>query len=138
MADIKQIDDWLDTAQLICTKTDGKTKYNFSNSRFPSKFASKIYNKNLRQHKAEDNQQQLKILINKLNNNYNPQNPEQIKEKGDTLKSAKKLLFIREDIIRTFKRGIFPHIDGFKVGKESDEESDENEEIVILNNDSIN
>ena len=28
---IKQIDDWLDTAQLICKKTDGKTKYDFNN-----------------------------------------------------------------------------------------------------------
>ena len=47
MTNIKQIDDWLDTAQLICTKTDGKTKYNFSNFTFPSKLASKMYNKNL-------------------------------------------------------------------------------------------
>ena len=30
------------------------------------------------------------------------------------------MLFIRGDIIRAFKRGIFPYIDGFKVEKESD------------------
>ena len=47
MTNIKQIDDWLDTAQLFCTKTDEKTKYNFRNFTFPSKFASKMYNKNL-------------------------------------------------------------------------------------------
>ena len=35
------------------------------------------------------------------------------------------MFFIREDIIRAFKRGIFPYIDGFKVEKESDEKSDE-------------
>ena len=45
MINIKEIDDWLDKAQLICTKTDEKTKYNFSNFTFPSKFAFKIYNK---------------------------------------------------------------------------------------------
>ena len=39
------------------------------------------------------------------------------------------MFFIREDIIRAFKRGIFPYVDGFKVEKESDEESDENDEI---------
>ena len=43
------------------------------------------------------------------------------------------MFFIREEIIRAFKRGIFPYIDGFKVGKESDgepdEELDENEDI---------
>ena len=43
MNKIKTIDDWLDTAQLICTKTDGKTKYDFNKFTFPLKFASKIY-----------------------------------------------------------------------------------------------
>ena len=36
---------------------------------------------------------------------------------------------IREEIIRAFKRGIFRYIDEFKVEKESDEESDQNEDI---------
>ena len=39
------------------------------------------------------------------------------------------MFFIREDIIRAFKGGIFPYIDGFKVEKESNKESDENNEI---------
>ena len=32
---------------------------------------------------------------------------------------------IREEIIRAFKRGIFPYIDEFKADEESDEKSDE-------------
>ena len=88
MVNIKQSDDWLENAQLVCTKTDGITKYDFSNFTFPSKFASKIYNKNLTLQEAEDNQQKLKILINKLINGYNPRNKIKIKEKNDTLKSA--------------------------------------------------
>ena len=47
MVNIKQLDDWLDTAQLVCTKTDPKTKYDFRNFTFSSKFASKIYNKDI-------------------------------------------------------------------------------------------
>ena len=39
------------------------------------------------------------------------------------------MFFIREDITRAFKNGIFPYIDGFKVEKESDE----NEEIDTTN-----
>ena len=39
------------------------------------------------------------------------------------------MFFIREQGIRAFKRGIFLCIDGFKVEKESDEESDENGDI---------
>ena len=73
MNKIKVIDDWLENAQLICKKTDGKRKYDFSKFTFPLIFASKIYNYDLTLQKAQDNQQELKILINKLNNNYNPQ-----------------------------------------------------------------
>ena len=65
------------------------------------------------------------MFTNNLNNNYNPINKIKRKEKKDTLKSARKLLFIRKEIIRAFKRGIFPNIDGFKVEKESEKESDE-------------
>ena len=44
------------------------------------------------------------------------------------------MFFTRKKIIRAFKKGIFPYVDGFQVEKESDEESDEkstleNEEI---------
>ena len=74
MKDIKLIDDWLETAQLICTKTDGKTKYDFNKFTFPLKFTSKIYNRNLTLQEAKDDQQELAILINKLNNDYNPRN----------------------------------------------------------------
>ena len=65
----------------------------------------------LRYRKAKDNQQKLKILINKLNNDYNPTSKIKIKEKDDTLKSAKKLLFLKEEIINAFKKGIFPYVD---------------------------
>ena len=58
MNEIKIIDDWLDNAQLVCTKTDGITTCDFSNFTFPSKFASKIYNNNLTLQEAEDNQQE--------------------------------------------------------------------------------
>ena len=122
MNEIKRIDDWLDTAQLICTNTDGKTKYEFNNFTFSSKFTSKMYRHDLMLQEAEDDQEELEILINKLNNNYNPKNQTKIKEKDDALKSARKLFSIREDIIRAFKKGVFPYIDGFQMEKESDEE----------------
>ena len=107
MDNIKVTDDWLENAQLICTKTDGKTKYNFTKFIFPLKFASKIYRRDLTLQEAEDDQQELKILINKLNNNYNPTNKLKIKEKDDTFKSAKKLFFIREEIIVPLRKVFF-------------------------------
>ena len=42
MVSIKQLDNWLDKARIIFTKTDGKTIYNFKNITSPLKFASKI------------------------------------------------------------------------------------------------
>ena len=61
---IKIIDEWLDTAQLICTKTDGKTKYDFNNFTFLLKFTSKIYRRDLTLQEAKDDQQELKIFTN--------------------------------------------------------------------------
>ena len=124
MVNIKELDDWLDKTQLICTMTDGKTKYNFT---FPLKFASKIYNKDFTLQEVEDDQQKLNILINKLNNDYNPVNRMKIKEKKWYFKVCKKLLYIRKEIIRAFKEVIFPYIDGFKVEKESDEKESDKE-----------
>ena len=125
MKKIKITDGWLHIAQLVCRKTDAKTKYDINNFTFPWKFTSKIYHCDLTLHEAEDDQQKLQILIDKLNNDYDPECQTKIKEKDDALKSAKKLFFIKEDIIRAFKKGIFPYIDGFQVQKKSDEESDE-------------
>ena len=73
--------------------------------------------------KAKDDQQELEILINKLNNGYNPRNQTKIKEKYDTLSSAKKLYLIREEIINAFSVGIFTYTDEFQMKKESDEET---------------
>ena len=102
MVSIKQLDHWLAKAQLIFTKTDRETIYNFNNFTSPLKFAYKIYNKDFTLKEAENDQQELEILINKLNNKHNPVN--KIK-----LKVCKKLLTIRKYIIRAFKRGIFVH-----------------------------
>ena len=98
----------------------------------PLKFATKIYRHDLTLQEAEDGQQKLKILINKLNNNYNPTNQTKIKEKDDTLNSARELLVIREEIINAFKKGIFSYIYGFQVEKETNEEADEEMDTTIM------
>ena len=43
LLDIKKIDETLDNAELVCTKTDG-TKYDFNRFLFPLKFIEKIHN----------------------------------------------------------------------------------------------
>ena len=61
MREIKIINDWLDTEQLVYTKADGKTKYDFNKFTFPSEFTLKIYHHDLTLQEAEDDQQELKI-----------------------------------------------------------------------------
>ena len=104
MNKIKVIDDWLETVQLICTKTDGKTKYDFDKFTFPLKYTSKIYRHDLMLQEAEDDQQKLKILINNLNKNYNPKNQTKIKEKDDTLKSAKKIFLLKKKLLMDLRK----------------------------------
>ena len=80
--------------------------------------ASNIYrNKNLLKD-AENEQYNIKILLYKLRN-YNPTKPKNKKAKKETLIAVEKLLNNRQEVIYTFKTGIFPYIDGFQIKEES-------------------
>ena len=70
LLDIKKIDETLDDAELVCTKTDG-TKYDFNRFSLPLKFIEKIYKYEITLDEAIEKQAELKELINKLNN-YGP------------------------------------------------------------------
>ena len=41
------------------------------------------------------------------------------------------MFFVRKEIMNAFKKGVFPYLDGFHVEKESDEETDEEQEKAI-------
>ena len=74
LRDIKKINDTLDNAEVVCTKTDG-TKYDFNRFLFPLKFIEKINKYEITLDEAKINQTELGILINKLNNEYNQKIP---------------------------------------------------------------
>ena len=67
----KKINRTLDKAELACTKTDG-TKYDFNCFALPLKFVGKIYNYEITLDEAIEEQTELRTLINKQNNDYNP------------------------------------------------------------------
>ena len=48
---------------------------------FPLKFIEKNHSYEITLHEAKNDQTELVILINKLNNNYNPKIPKKVKEK---------------------------------------------------------
>ena len=64
---VEKINDELDTAELVCTKTDG-TKYDFNRFLSPFKFVEKIYNYEITLDEAMDDQEKLEQLIIRLEN----------------------------------------------------------------------
>ena len=130
MLEVKKIDAKLDTAELVCTKTDG-TKYNFNIFALPLKFIEKIHNYEITLDEAINDQKDLNILINKLNNDYEPRNTEKIEEKKRVLKSARKLQNARKDIISFFEEGIFPYRGNvFKTKEEQEKTKTDMNEII--------
>ena len=70
LSKFRKIDETLDNAELVCTKTDG-TKYDFNHFLLPLKFTEKIFKYEITLDEAIEKQAELKELINKLNN-YGP------------------------------------------------------------------
>ena len=79
LLDVKKIDDELDIAELVCTKTDG-TKYNFNILALPLKFLEKIHNHEITLDEAKGDQAKLEKLIITLKN-YNAKNKKNRREK---------------------------------------------------------
>ena len=88
--------------------------------------ASNIYGNKSLLKDAENKQNEIKILLNKLRN-YNPTKLKKINVKKETLSAAEKLLNNRQEVVDAFKTGIFPHIDGFRIKEESGEEEESDE-----------
>ena len=127
LSEFKKIDETLDNVELVCTKTDG-TKYDFNRFSLPLKFIEKIHNYEITLDEARNYQTELRILINKLNNDYNPRNLKKAKEKSNVLESARELLNARKHIIGFFEKGAFPYKGNvFKTKEEKSEEESEDQ-----------
>ena len=74
MPKFRKFDRTIDNVELICTKTDG-TKYDFNRFALPLNFIEKMYNYEITLDETIEHQTKLKILINKLNNDYTPRIP---------------------------------------------------------------
>ena len=99
LSEFKKIDKTLENADLVCAKTDNKTKYDFNCFSLPLKFIEKIHNYEITLDEAINDQTELNVLINKLNNDYTPRNTEKIEEKKRVSESARKLQNARKYII---------------------------------------
>ena len=120
---IKKEKNDIDPEKFVCVKTDG-TIFNFNKFKNSIDLASNIYRDNKLVKDAENEQHDIKVLLNKLRN-YNPTKPKKIKVKQETLSAAEKILNNKQEVIDAFKRGTFPYIDGFQIKEESEEESEE-------------
>ena len=104
LSEFKKIDETLDNVELVCTKTDG-IKYDFNCFSLPLKTIEKIHNYEITLDEAVEEQNELRTLINKLNE-YGPR-IKKIEEKNGVLESARKLSDVREDIIVFLKKELF-------------------------------
>ena len=123
-----ELDGALEKVELVCTKTDG-TKYDFNSFFLSLKFIEKFYNYKITLDEAIEDQTKLKILINKLNNNYNPKNIKKVEEKKRVLEPARKLSVARDEIINLFKKGTFPYRGNVFKTKEKEESEEKSEEL---------
>ena len=118
LPEFRKIDETLDNAELVCTKTDG-TKYDFNRFSLPLKFIEKIHNYEITLDEARNYWKELRILIKNLNNDYNPRIFKKVREKNRVLESARKLSDAKNDIIGFFDKETFPYKGNvFKIKKE--------------------
>ena len=102
-----------DPQKFVCVKTDG-TIFNFNKFKISLDLASNFYRTKSLLKDAENEQNEIKILLNKLRK-YNPTKLKKIKAKEETLSTAEKLLNNRQKVIDAFKGGIFRYIGGFQI-----------------------
>ena len=106
---IKKEKNDIDLEKFVCVKTDGII-FNFYKFRNSLDLASNIYRDKSFLKDVENEQNEIKILSNKLRN-YNPTKLKRIKTKEETLSAAEKLISNRQEVIRAFKAGILLHED---------------------------
>ena len=135
LSEFRKIDETLDNAELVCTKTDG-TKYNFNIFALPLKFIEKFHNYEITLDEAMDNQEKLEKLITRLEN-YNAKNKEKIDKKNKVLKSEVELFHARENVVDYFKKEIFPFKGNVFKTKEKKSEEKSGEKIEKSINDGI-
>ena len=92
---------------LFAQRLTEKQNMSLTNLRPLLKFATKICRHDLMLQEARDDQQKSQILINKLNNNYNPTNLTKIKEKDDTLKSTKNCILLEKRLSMHLRKVFF-------------------------------
>ena len=105
LLEVTKIDTKLDTAELVCTKTDG-TKWNFNTFALPLKFVEKIFNYEITLDEAKDDQDKLEKLIIRLEK-YKPKINLKKEEKNKVLESAVKLFHARYYWFFPFKGNVF-------------------------------
>ena len=110
----------IDPEKLVCVKTDG-TIFNFSKFKTSLDLASNIYTNKKVLKNEENKQSEIKILLNKLIK-YNPTKLKKISAKEEIVSAAEKLFNNRQEVIDTFKTGIFPCLDGFQIKEEEESE----------------
>ena len=135
LSKFKKTDETLDNAELVCIKADG-SKYDFNCFLFRLKFTEKVHNCEITLDEARNNQTELRILINKLSNDYNPRISKKSKREKQSFRICKKIVCERLYYCFFFVKGTFPYKGNvFKRIKEESEEELEKNKLEKIKND---
>ena len=110
MNEIKEDEKDIDPEKLVCIKSDGKI-FNFNIFKLSFKFKITL------EEAKKDQYKMLKQLTDL--EKYDPENPDKINSRKETLINPEKLYNNRNNVIKAFENGVFPFKDGFRK-KESD------------------
>ena len=91
LPEFRKIDKAPENLELVCTKTDG-TKFDFNRFLRPLKFIEKIHNYEITLNEAIEDQTKLKILINNVNNDYNPRSEKKSKREKKSFRICKRIV----------------------------------------------
>ena len=117
MNEIREVENDIDPENLVCAKS-GKKSFNFNIFRLLFKFAANIYDGKTKLEEAKKDQHKKFKQLEDLKR-FDPNNPDNIREKEQTLINTEKVYNNRNNVNNAFENGVFPFKDGLEKKKNS-------------------
>ena len=111
MNEIREVENDIDSEKLVCAKS-GKKSFNFNVFKLLFKFSANIYDGKIILEAKNDQHKKFKQL--EYLKKFDPNNPDNIREKEETLINTEKVYNNRNNVNNAFENEVFPFKDGLK------------------------
>ena len=112
MNEIREVENPIDSEKLVCAKS-GKKSFNFNIFKLLFKFSANIYDGKIILEEAKKDQHKKFKQLEDLKK-FDPNNPDNIREKEETLINTEKVYNNRNNVNNAFENEVFPFKDGLK------------------------